>query len=630
MNITNQLNVASNFEGHGDVLPETFSGGADLPPPYEESLGTDQPTVDHFSGRDSERAKIYNCLYDESNSNAASFDNRHRRAEMIMDLQSEHSNGWYDGCFTRSCVCDYSGRHVIPEYITSGSLYRGRVLGWKIFRKMVLPLISDVFRISWAALQLIMWIILLALSSYNYSSGRRKIYNVVHLSLSVVALFLAIIDLGGSVVHKIKKRRLRSSRYSQLNDNESTHSLDLDNDHDTANTSNTTHTTAVHSIWSRASKQEWTNFSNTDIARLIIPELFLFPIVICDVCMLLNDGILIFENAVDWTSFIELLISLTLLVIQVYVLRLSLLAVMTYRVHTKRSLPTGVHFTREALIAAGYDPKVRTKGLVYLLFLIFNVVTHMINQIAMIIAIGVNIRNYLLESYDNNNYGYNTYDYDPHKLVFNFFFMIVAGYVLPIVGAWLFFSVTHFWLQEFAIGITVDYLSIIKLPGVGNLFFPDCTPSEVQNKVRKILVHNKYGTLRQDYHALQNYNPLSKAFYPFKSLTHTLMSLAYTAVQAVFIYTAAFSIQGEQLNKAVFVLVIVTELLSNIYTLLVSLFWIVVAVVVISTILLLLGLSVKVIICVAICCADVLNSYSRGPPEPPVMTPQIRMGLQQV
>ena len=95
--------------------------------------------------------------------------------------------------------------------------------------------------------------------------------------------------------------------------------------------------------------------------------------------------------------------------------------------------------------------------------------------------------------------------------------MIAAGYVLSIAGAWLFFSVTHFWLQEFAIGISVDYLSISKLPGAGSIFFPDCTPYEAQDKINKILIYNKYGTLRQDYHALWNENPLAKARYPFKS-----------------------------------------------------------------------------------------------------------------
>lgn len=631
---TTQQNIASDLGCRLEVFPEINTPCTALPPSYEESVPTVEGQIDLSGQDDADRAAIYHYLCDAESNFDATFDRRHRQAG-IVQLQNDHSNGWYDGCFTRSCVCDYTGRHVIPEYITSGSLYRGRVLGWKIFRQIVLPLIGDVFRIVWAVMQFLMSIILLCLSCFNYVHGRREVYNIVHLSLSTLAFVLASIDLGGSIVYKIMKCRSRN-RYRQLHRNGSTQSLGSENDHNTA-------TNGLENPGHKA------KFAYVDILRLIISELLLFPIVICDIFMLINDKVFALDGLLDWTSFIELLFSITVLVVLVYVLRLALLSMMTYRVHTKRSLPDGLHPTQEAIVGAGYDPQVRKNGLIYMCFLIFNVVTHMINQIAMILAIGVKIYNFTIppnlspptasptpchyywECNDNDRYDYGDNNLvDPNKLQFNFWFMLFAGYVLPIVGAWLFFSVTHFWLQEFSIGITVDYLGILKLPGAGGLFFPECTYQEAQGKVNKILTNNKYNTLRQDYHALRNYNVFSKAFYPFKSVSHSLMCLAYTTVQAIFIYVAAFSIQGNHLNMAVFLLVVITELLSNMYTLLVALFWIAVAVVIVTVILLLLGVSIKVIICVAICCADVLDSHNRGPPQPPVMTPQIRMGLQEV
>ena len=209
----------------------------------------------------------------------------------------------------------------------------------------------------------------------------------------------------------------------------------------------------------------------------------------------------------------------------------------------------------------------------------------------MIVAIGIQINNSISSTsvYTPCRYPreckYNDHSNVPNSpdllsiLSFQSWFMIVAGYVLPIVGVWLFFSVTHYWLQEFAIGITIDYLSILKLPGALGLLFPNGTPHEAREKANKILLYTKYGTPRQDYHALRNENPLVKAWYPFKSFSHTLICLAYTIVQAIFIFVAAINIPGgDVLTMGLFLFAIITEVLSNIlYVLLVALFWLYIA-----------------------------------------------------
>ena len=595
----------------------------ELPPTYEESEATVQTPADivgehnPFAGRGNHRAAIYGALYEGSKIGGGRANGQTGR---YVQLQEGHSNGWYDGCFTRSCVCDYTGRHVIPEYITSGSLHRGRVLGWKIFREMTLPVVGNVLRIFWTLLQLVLALALLILSSVNYAGGRRSIYNIVHLTLSVIAVLLASLDFGGSIVNKILRCR-SSSTYRRLNNsNGSSESLALE-DEQSATANNTLTRQARSCVSDNVSK-----FSYVDIARLIIPEVLLFPIVICDVYMFVNEGVYRFDSDyLDWVSFVELLFSVCTLVVLVYIVRITLLGVMTYRVHTKRALPQELHLTQESTVGAGCDPKIRRNGLIYLLFLIFNVVTHMVNQVAMILAIGLKIHEYIAD-----DSGHVFYFPGPNKYPFNFWFMIAAGYVLPIAGAWLFFSVTHFWLQEFAIGIAVDYLGMLKLPGAACLFFPEHTPYEARSRANKILSHNKYNRLRQDYNALRNENPFVKAFYPFKNYIHTLMCLGYTVVQFIFVYVTAFSIQGKQLNMGIFLFVIITELLSNVYVLLVALFWIVVGAAILTAILLVLGVSVKCIICIALFCSSYFDSLNRGPPQPPVMTPQIRMGLQQV
>ena len=529
---------------------------------------------------DRKRAKIYDSLLAKANSSTTE-----HAVQGIIDMPI-HSNGWYDNWFTRSCVCDYSGHHVIPEYITSGSLYRGRVLGWKIFREIALPLVNDPLRIIWTIFQLMGAMLLVIFSVVNVN-GNTILFPIIRLSFSSLALLLAIIDLCAAIIQKVIKCSTTNRHYTQFHN--VVEGADASAAEDVANAA-VSRNAILRTIT-----------LCTDIARLIVPDLLLVPIVMCDV----SDYMIITGNHdLKITELIGLVLSISILVLEAYVMRLVLLSMMAYRIHDKRSLPKQLNLTREGIVRAGYNPSIHKNGLIYLSFLIFNVVTHIINQIAMIVAIGVQVSNYAPPS-------------------FHFWFMLVAGYILPIVGVWLFFSVTHYWLQEFAIGITVDYLSILKLPGADRLFFPNSTPYGAKEKANKILLYTKYEKLREDYHALQNENPVVKAWYPFKSFSHTLICLAYTTVQAIFIFVAATSIQGEQLNMAIFLFVITTEVLSNIYVLLVALFWISIA----SLFVLALCVSFKCIICIIIWCCSMLDSNG-GPPQPPVMTPQIRAGLE--
>ena len=618
-------NVASNYGTLSNVAaPVTF---ADPPPPYDAPAASrlsaqDEIAIDTRSAEQNllEGTTIYDSLLEEANSSSSG------HVEGII-LPDGHSNGWYDNCFTRSCVCDYTGRHVIPEYITSGSLYRGRVLGWKIFRGIILPLMNDAYRIIWIIMQLIGAILLLTFSVFIYIRGSKEIYTIIRLSLSSLALFLASVDLCAVIVKNILKctKNRHYARFYNSIEGANQSGSDINDASAAENSSNAVNDNDIHRTNTGCTcGKQWVKFSNTDIARLIIPELLLVPIMICDVYVFVTNGDL---------KLIGFILSISIFVLEVYLVRLVLLSIMTYRMHTKRSLPKQLILTQDAIVGAGYNPTIRRNGLLYLSFLIFNVVTHIINQTAMIVAIGVKISNYTASIPDYTpcpSYWYKDCNDDANKQLFQFWFMIVAGYLLPIVGVWLFFSVTHYWLQEFAIGITIDYLSILKLPGADRLFFPNSTSHEAQEKANKILLYSKYETLRQDYHALRNENPLVKAWYPFKSFSHTLMCLAYTTVQAVFVYATATSIQGEQLNKGIFLFVIITEVLSNIYVLLVALFWIFVAALFLIFILLVLAISLRCRFCVAFYCDSMFDIFSRGPPQPPVMTPQIRARLQRV
>ena len=122
------VTVAANFGPNNVAASQTF-GFAPLPPYDTQTAAQAQDEIAMDIGSapglsslednpDRKRAKIYDSLLAKANSSTTE-----HAVQGIIDMPI-HSNGWYDNWFTRSCVCDYSGHHVIPEYITSGSLYR--------------------------------------------------------------------------------------------------------------------------------------------------------------------------------------------------------------------------------------------------------------------------------------------------------------------------------------------------------------------------------------------------------------------------------------------------------------------------------------------------------------------------
>ena len=126
--------VAANFGPNNVAASQTF-GFAPLPPYDTQTVAQAQDEIAMDIGSapgqsslednpDRKRAKIYDSLLRLAKANSSTTEHA---VQGIIDMPI-HSNGWYDNWFTRSCVCDYSGHHIIPEYITSGSLYRGRVL----------------------------------------------------------------------------------------------------------------------------------------------------------------------------------------------------------------------------------------------------------------------------------------------------------------------------------------------------------------------------------------------------------------------------------------------------------------------------------------------------------------------
>ena len=119
-------------------------------------------------------------------------------------------------------------------------------------------------------------------------------------------------------------------------------------------------------------------------------------------------------------------------------------------------------------------------------------------------------------------------------------YMLVAGYILPICGILTFFIVTYYWVQEFPIGICIDVMScVLLMPGPDDIIKKIAQPDEEELEKRsKIDSFIRLADLKLEFKGLRDTSWGSKAFYPFSSPQTAVLSVIYAVLQAVFVILA--------------------------------------------------------------------------------------------
>ena len=152
-------------------------------------------------------------------------------------------------------------------------------------------------------------------------------------------------------------------------------------------------------------------------------------------------------------------------------------------------------------------------------------------------------------------------------------YVMVCGYITPILGIIMFFVVCHYWTQQFPIDVILDILKSLKssvkkavlLIKVGEEYV------ETLEKLSKHLNERKFA----DYEDIQNLNFLYKFGYPFKRPIHIILCFLYIAMLIGFFVCCGISGSGRAWILYYFS-VLVFGLIVNWYVFLVTLFWLVI------------------------------------------------------
>lgn len=403
-------------------------------------------------------------------------------------------------------VCTGSCKRCQTNIMTN-ALRKARTKGWKMIAIVLFPLLQDIVRDVWVATELITVLLGLILSIAAFTHSQIDIFNSVHLTLSILAGILATID----AIYTLKQ--CKSCKKCCCD----------------------------YRIRDKADEVKGKCHSclkNTfDIIRLIIAEIIFYPLLICDIFEVITGQAHEGKGHIDRLSFSLFILSCISLILYIYVARIIVIIciiknVMDARTPTtewKKNLPSQVR----------HDPIARRSALRYLVYFFIHMVLQMVVQLFMLVAIAAKIR------YDNSHlYELQNSDESIHASG-PLWYMLIFGYVAPIMGFSTFFIVTYYWTQEFPIGFYLDMVSLFAMTTLGpdELVHMNRVAEEKKQMTEKML--SQFEKVKTDFRGLYAEKWYYKFAYPFKAPVLILLCLGFAGLHLGFTLCAALTLNED-------------------------------------------------------------------------------------
>ena len=368
------------------------------------------------------------------------------------------------------------------QLLNTAALTKARRRGWDHFKKAIFPIIPDFLRVLWVFIELILVLVGLILSITTLSLDQNQVFSIIHLVLAIVSCILAMIDAYETFRHSkiLKKICCKKCSAEDINEEEGE-----DGD--------------CKKCYSRCTDL-------FDVMRVILSELIFYPLLICDIFEVITGRGFEGDSSEDRLGFALFVISLISMVLTVYVARIVVLVGVVINASAVRTPPKDIA-TDMDLQESGYDQAIKKSAVCYQGFFCAYVVLQMLAQVLMYIAIAAKIR------YDNRHF-YQDENTDERILFTGFLgYMIVAGYILPVLGLLNFFIVTFYWSQQYPIGFRLDMLSISNMTSysITDLINPNKT---IKGKVDSL---NEKASSKDSGKAEKLVAEFSKVFIPLKN-----------------------------------------------------------------------------------------------------------------
>ena len=392
------------------------------------------------------------------------------------------------------CLCrtaDYLCYNSFSVNDLSPTLRRGRSKGWLLHRNMIFPLASTAGRTVWVTAEFIAVFITLGISIARYSCSNNYIFNTVHLALSIFASFFSFVDVVAVIASLIEKI------YTPVFERE-----------------NSTNTAG-----------KYCKVKNIfDVGRMVLSELIFYPLLICAMFDVILLKSYFFDTKANRISFVLFISSAILMLGFVYTPRIAVPLNAMYNLQKKRYY----YFSRFIDITT-------TKPLIHLQnYFILHSLGQIVSQVVMTAANGIliHVKNEKFSQTDHVSVDVNG----------SLWYTLAAGYVLPFLGLISFFLTTYWWLQKFLISISIDFISILRLPNITQLL-----GIQTREKINRIIEHFNYFQLKKEFAEFHNHL-CTKIFLPFITPSTVIFSLLFLYLYVGY-FTSAFLVLAYSMNS---------------------------------------------------------------------------------
>ncbi len=494
------------------------------------------------------------------------------------------------------------------EELFTPTLQKAALIGMGMIKKAVFPLVLAMTREIWVTLELSTVLLGLILSVVALSFDNNEVFNIIHFVLIVISSTLAIID----AVYSLMKCQSCRICYSYIRNRDK---------HDVEGTEETRNRCLKCLYWCH---------EKMDIARMILTEVLVYPLLICDIFEVIVGRSFESDSHSDRLGFALFLLSCISLLLYVYVVRVIVLGRSIKRLQemrTNKGQPdTGSARSAFSILSGAFW---------YQMFFFLHIVLQMMAQIMMLVAIGGKIR------YDNRHFYQRDNSNEVIQYSLQLIIMLVIGYVSPTFGYLSFFIVTKPWAQEFPLGIFNDITSQLKLLASGGpdsyLSSSDDLNDEVNKNIIKTLGENYKKLSRKeigkrliafikkfgdDFEKLRQMSFLSKFGYPFKNPWLVLLCLFYAGMQFTFVICAGVTMNdmgiltSQILNGGgwifYYIIAIAFGVIANAYAFLVAAFWIFIIATIIAIIIGVILYCILICVCAITCAASGSSSSSNN------------------
>ncbi len=428
-------------------------------------------------------------------------------------------------CCVKWCQPAKAVSNVKPEGSISSltpQLKRASSMGIDMMKKVLFPAMPHFLQDLWVFLEFGITLLSFILALVGLNLTENTALNVVSLVLSIIGLILALIDgyiYFFQTSYFFKTCSTNLSKFFCRNNSEET--SEGEGKEEAEQVVEEGEENSTRKWWQLSDKAKEVLDTWFEVARTVISELILYPLLICDLLDFVSGVSEVKDdlqedpmNRVDFSLF---LIGTLYTIISVYFMRLLVIVGMLIQIRRLPTLSSGSSKGYFAILGR------------FCLHVVCQIVCHAIVTIAVSAKI------------HHENQG----DQDGVRVSPFLWITIIFGGILPLSGIAAFFLTNYYWMREFSISFWLDMVSLLQGESFAEVMFGDGSTNVAKEKSQTLAEKTEFSVVKKQFRQYQSTSLWLKVFYPLRLPLLVLLGVLYDFALIAFMASMAFSTDSD-------------------------------------------------------------------------------------